>query len=226
MITVHHLENSRSHRVIWLLEEMGAEYEVKRYARDPKTQLAPPELKAVHPLGKSPVITDGDETVAETGAIIEYLLEEHGEGQLIPPRRSAEYRRYSYWMHAAEGSVMPLVVMKLVFKATTKKPVPIMVRPITRAVASEVGKSYIDPSLDSILEYIEDQFADTPWFAGEEFSAADIMMSFPCEAADALIGITRKYPLIADFLNRAKARPAYQRALEKGGHYDLTPQMG
>lgn len=234
MITVHHLENSRSHRVIWLLEELGEEYEVKRYARDPKTQLAPAELKAVHPLGKSPVITDGDETIAETGAIIEYLLETYGnesllldeDARLVPPLGTPAYRRYRYWMHAAEGSMMPLVVMKLVFKATTQKPVPLPIRPLTKAVAAEVGKSYIDPSLDAMLDYIETQLSKSQWFAGDHFTAADIMMSFPCESADALAGVSGKYALIDDFLKRVQARPAYQAAIEKGGEYDLKPQMG
>jgi len=147
MIIVHHLENSRSQRILWLLEELGVAYQVQRYARDRKTMLAPPELKAVHPLGKSPVISDAGVVIAETGAIIEHLVERHGNGRLMPPPGSEEHRRYRYWLHYAEGSLMPLLVMKLIFSKTTVAPTPWLIRPIAKAIANGVGQWYLDPNL-------------------------------------------------------------------------------
>lgn len=220
MIRVHHLENSRSQRILWLLEELGVPYEVKRYARDPKSQLAPPDLTAVHPLGKSPVITDGDATVAESGAIVEYLIDTHGGGRLRPAAGTPELLRYRYWLHTCEGSVMPFLVMKLVFSKTTEPPVPFLVRPITKAVAAEVGRSYIEPGIRAHLAHMEHELATSTWFAGDELSGADVMMSFPVEAAASRIDLT-SYPKLAAFLERIHARPAYQRALERGGPYRI-----
>ncbi len=221
MITVHHLENSRSQRVLWLLEELEIPYEIQHYKRDRKTNLAPPELKSVHPVGKSPVITDGDVTVAETGAIIEYVLERHGKGRLVPPAGTPERLRYTYWLHAAEGSIMPLLVMKLIFTQTTRKPVPFFIRPITKAVANEVGKAYIDPSLKAMLDYAESELSRSEWFAGDEFSAADVQMSFPVEGAAVRADLSEDYPRMQAFLDRIHARPAWKKALERGGPYDL-----
>ncbi len=221
MITVHHLENSRSQRVLWLLEELGLAYTVKRYARDRKTMLAPPELRAVHPLGKSPVISEGAVTVAESGAIIEYLLDEHDpEGRLRPPRHTPEGRRFSYWLHFAEGSAMTPLLMKLVFNKVGSA-APFLVRPVAKGIAAEVNRSFIDPNLLGQLKYMEAELSQRPWFAGEAFSAADIQMSFPLEAAASRGGLDTRYPKLQDFLARIHARPAYQRALEKGGPYKL-----
>jgi len=221
MIIVHHLENSRSQRILWLLEELGVAYQVQRYARDRKTMLAPPELKAVHPLGKSPVISDAGVVIAETGAIIEHLVERHGNGRLMPPPGSEEHRRYRYWLHYAEGSLMPLLVMKLIFSKTTVAPTPWLIRPIAKAIANGVGQWYLDPNLKLHLGVIEQELAATGWFAGAELSAADVIMSFPLEAAVARGGAAKGYPNIAAFLARIQARPAWTAALAKGGPYQL-----
>jgi glutathione S-transferase len=221
MITLHHLENSRSQRVLWLLEELGLPYTVKRYKRDPKTMLAPPELRKVHPLGKSPVVSDGKTTVAESGAIVEYLVGRHGGGRLVPAEGTPEKLRYTYWLHFAEGSAMPPLLMKLVFDKIRTAPVPFFIKPIVKGIAHKVTSSYIDPNIESQLAFMEAELAKRPWFAGDEFSAADIQMSFPLEAAAAHAGLDARYPKLSDWLARAHARPAYLRALEKGGPYTL-----
>ena len=222
MITVHHLENSRSQRVLWLLEELASPYEVRRYRRDPVTLLAPPELARVHPLGKSPVITDGDITVAESGAIIEYLLDAIGGAALRPAAGTAERRRFTYWLHFAEGSAMPFLVMKLVFDKVRAAPVPFFVKPVVKGVANQVNKAFIAPNLQRQLDFMESELAQRPWFAGAEFSAADIQMSFPIEAAAARAGLDASRPRLMDWLERIHARPAYQRALEVGGPYSMA----
>lgn len=220
MITVHHLNNSRSQRVLWLLEELGLPYEVKRYERDAKTSLAPPELKAVHPLGKSPVITDGGLTVAESGAIIEYLVDKYGNGRLKPTGEQ-ELLHYRYFMHFAEGSAMPPLVMKLVFNKIQRTPMPFFVKPIARGIADKVLSSFVQPNIDAQLKFLEGELSRRPWFAGAEFSAADVQMSFPVEAAAARGGSMDGYPKLREFLDRIHARPAYKQALERGGKYDL-----
>jgi glutathione S-transferase len=221
MVTVHHLENSRSQRVLWLLEELGVPYEVKRYERNKETMLAPPELRAVHPLGKSPVIADGDATVAESGAIVEYLVERYGNGRLIPPAGTPERRRYAYWLHYAEGSLMPPLLLKLVFDRVEVAPMPFFVKPVARAIAGRAKTSFIEPQIKLHLDYIESELGKTTWFAGEEMTAADVQMSFPLEAADARGGLAQDRPRCVAFLQRVHARPAYQRALAKGGPYEL-----
>ncbi|MBL0163143.1 MAG: glutathione S-transferase [Xanthomonadales bacterium] len=221
MITVHHLNNSRSQRVLWLLEELGLDYEVIRYERDAKTMLAPPALRKVHPLGKSPVISDGDVTVAESGAIIEYLVDQYGQGKLKPRAGSAEQRRYTYWLHYAEGSAMPPLLMSLVFARIPTQPMPFFVRPVAKGIADKVLTSYIEPQLKQHLDYIESELTDRDWFAGRKFTAADIQMSFPVEAFAARGGLGRKHARLASWLERIHARPAYRRALERGGPYDL-----
>lgn len=221
MIVVHHLENSRSQRVLWLLEELGVEYTLKPYRRDPVTRLAPPELKAVHPLGKSPVITDGETVVAETGAVIEYVLERYGHGRLEPARGTPERLQFTYWLHAAEGSMMPFLVMKLLFNRTTQAPVPWLIRPITRKVAAQVCSSYIDPGIKANLDLAEATLLRSEWFAGAEFSAADVMVSFPIEAAAARAMPAEAYPRLRAFLQRIHARDAYQRAIARGGPFQL-----
>lgn len=219
MITVHHLNNSRSQRVLWLLEELGVEYRIQQYQRNAKTMLAPPELKAIHPLGKSPVVTDGEITVAESGAIIEYLIERYGQGRLQPIVGSAEQLRYRYWLHYAEGSLMPLLVMKLIFSVIPSR-APALVRPIARGIVAGMEKNFLGPNLKTHLDYVESELGKSRYFAGAELTGADIQMSFPLEAASARATDTAR-PNIAAFLKDIHARPAYQRALAKGGPYDL-----
>jgi glutathione S-transferase len=221
MILVHHLNNSRSQRVLWLLEELGLEYEVKRYQRDAKTMLAPPALRAVHPLGKSPVITDGDLTLAESGAILEYLVERYGAGRLAPQAGTPERLRYTYWMHYAEGSAMPPLVLKLIFTQIPKAPMPALVRPFVRRIADGVRTTFVEPQIKTHLDYIEGELSKSTWFAGEDFTAADIQMSFPAEGAAARGGLDATRPKLLAFLERIHARPAYKRALERGGPYEL-----
>jgi len=221
MITLHHLENSRSQRVLWLLEELGLPYEVKRYERDKKTLLAPASLAKVHPLGKSPVITDGRVTVAESGAIIEYLLDEHGDGRLRPAPGSADRRRFTYWLHFAEGSAMPPLLMKLVFDKVRSTPMPFFIKPVARVIADKVLSSFVVPNIERQLAFMEAELKSRAWFAGDTFSAADIQMSFPLEAAAARAGLDAGYPKLTAFLSRIHARPAYQRALEVGGPFTL-----
>ena len=220
MITVHHLNNSRSQRILWLLEELGVDYQIKRYERDPKTMLAPPELRAVHPLGKSPVVTDGDLTLAESGAIIDYLANRYGP-HLLPPADSPERLRCNYWLHYAEGSAMPPLLLKLVFRRVAVAPMPFFVKPIAKGIARKVQRGFVDPQLKLHLDYLESELGDGEWFAGAAFSVADIQLSFPLEAFAARGGLDAGYPRLSAFLQRIHARPAYRRALERGGEYRL-----
>ncbi|WP_426690317.1 glutathione S-transferase family protein [Rhodanobacter ginsengiterrae] len=221
MITVHHLNNSRSQRILWLLEELGVPYQIKRYQRDPKTMLAPPELKAVHPLGKSPVISDGELVLAESGAIIEYLADRYGAGRLIPPPGTPARLRCSYWLHYAEGSAMPPLLMKLVFRRVETAPAPFFVKPVARSIAHKVLRTFVDPQLRLHLDYLEGELAGSEWFVDDTFGAADIQLSFPLEAFAARGGLDAGHPNLSDFLQRIHARPAYQQALAKGGEYRL-----
>ena len=221
MIIVHHLNNSRSQRILWLLEELGLEYEIKRYERDPKTKLAPDALRAIHPLGKSPVITDGPLTVAESGAIIEYLVERYGKGKLAPAPGTPERLRWTYWLHYAEGSAMFPLLLKLVFSQVEKAPMPFFVRPVAKGIAQNVKSSYVQPQIELHLNYLEAELGKSTWFAGNEFSAADIQLSFVLEAAAARGGLEGDRPKLSAFLDKIHARPAYLRALERGGPYQL-----
>ena len=221
MIVVHHLNNSRSQRVLWLLEELGLPYEIKRYKRDPQTMLAPTSLREVHPLGKSPVITDGELTLAESGAIIEYLVKRYGNGRLVPAPDTPEHLRYTYWLHYAEGSAMPPLLLKLIFDQIEKSPMPFFVRPIARSIVNRVKSSFIEPQITQHLDYMEAELGKNAWFAGNEFTAADIQISFPLEAATARAGLNASRPKLMAFLNRIYTRPAYQQALERGGAYTL-----
>ena len=220
MLTVHHLQNSRSQRILWLLEELELDYEIRRYERDVQTSLAPPALKAVHPLGKSPVITDDGQVIAETGAIVEYVIERYGNGRLIPAAGTPERLRYTYWLHMAEGTAMPLLVMTLVFNRV-ETAAPWFVRPIAKAIAGQVRSTYIGPSLTAVLDLMEAQLDSSTWFAGEALTAADVMMSFPVEAAAARANLPATNPRLQAFLERIHARPAYRAALERGGPYAL-----
>jgi glutathione S-transferase len=221
MITVHHLNNSRSQRILWLLEELGLEYGIKRYQRDAKTMLAPPELRQIHALGKSPVVTDADLTLAESGAIIEYLVGRYGNGRLIPAAESPERLRYTYWLHYAEGSLQPLLLMKLFFDRIEKSPMPFFAKPIAKSISARVKDSFIVPNLERNFDYLEGELGRSTWFAGEEFSAADVQMSFPLEAAVSRGGLDAKRPKLMAFLERIHARPAYRKAIERGGEYAL-----
>lgn len=223
MIVVHHLNNSRSQRVLWLLEELGVPYEIQRYQRDARTLLAPPELKKVHPLGKSPVITDDGRTLAESGSILEYLVERYGAGKLAPSPDSEQRLRYRYWMHYAEGSAMPPLLLKLVFDRIETGPTPFLIRPIARAIARRVKQTFIAPQLQLHLDYLEGELARSEWFVGNEFTAADIQLSFPLEAAAMRGGLDQSRPRLYSFLQKIHSRPAYLRALERGGRYDFGP---
>ena len=221
MITVHHLENSRSQRILWLLEELDVPYELKIYKRDPKTRLAPPELKQIHPLGKSPVIEDDGEVIAESGAIIEYLAETFGKNaeadlaHLLPRAGSKAHRQCRFWMHYAEGSLMNWLVMKLVFATIPTQPMPFFVRPVAKGISTAVIGKLIDPNLNTALDFMEDHLSKSHWFAGDDLTIADFQMSF---AVDAALSRTKKtYPHLLNFKKRMEARPAYKRALKKGG---------
>ncbi len=222
MITVHHLNNSRSQRVLWLLEELGVEYEIRKYQRDAVTMLAPPELMRVHPLGKSPVITDGDITVAESGAIVEYLVEAYGEGKFVPASGTPQRRQYTYWLHYAEGTAMPPLLMKLIFDRIKSAKMPFFAKPIAKAIADNVLASFVGPNLNRQLDFMEAELGKSEWFAGSEFSAADIQMSFPLEAAHQRAGLNASRPKLTEFLKKIHARPAYKKALERGGPYSFA----
>jgi len=221
MIVVHHLNKSRSQRVLWLLEELGVPYEVKRWERDKETMLAPPGLRAIHPLGKSPVIVDDGLTLAESGAIVEYLTGKYGNGRLVPPAGTPEHLRYLYWLHYAEGSAMPPLLLQLVFNRLETAPMPFFVRPIAKQIAGRAKSGFIGPQINLHLDYLEQELGKAQWFAGNEFTAADVQMSFPLEAATARGGLGPSRPKLTAFLDRIHARPAYGRALEKGGPYEL-----
>ena len=221
MIIVHHLNHSRSQRIVWLLEELGLDYEIKRYERDRKTMLAPASLRAVHPLGKSPVITDGDLTVAESGAIVDYLIERYGAGRLAPAVGTPARLRYTYWLHYAEGSAMSPLLLQLVFDKIATSPMPFFVKPIAKAISAKVKSGFIAPQITRHLDYLEAELGKGGWFAGEAFSGADIQLSFPLEVAAARGGLDASRPRLMDFLQRIHARPAYQRAIERGGEYSI-----
>ena len=221
MITVHHLENSRSQRILWLLEELGSDYEIKRYGRDKQTGLAPPELLDVHPLGKAPVITDGDRTIAESGAIIEYLMYEYDDGRLRPEEGTDERLAYNYWLHYAEGSFAPLMILSLVLSRIEEAPMPFFLRPVAKGIAGKVREGYLDDNVSRNLAFMDATLKKSRWFCGSMFSAADVQMSFALEAAEVRTNLSDDYPHLAAFLETIRARPAYKRALDKGGHYEL-----
>ena len=219
MIIVHHLNNSRSQRILWMLEELGVPYEVKRYAREPSMQ-APASLRAVHPLGKSPVITDGDKVLAESGAIIEYLGDTYGPGKLTPALGTPERLHYTYFLHYAEGSLMPLLFMKLVFGRIPGR-LPFFMRPVGRAISNGANKTLLDPQIGNHFMFLESELSKRAWFAGADFTAADIQMSFPIEAAAARAGLGGRLPRLKAFVEAIQARPGYKRALERGGPYSM-----
>lgn len=218
MITVHHLNNSRSQRILWLLEELKLPYEIKRYQRNKLTMLAPPELKEIHPLGKSPVITDGEFTIAESGAIIEYLVDKYGNGKLKPVSEK-ERIQYTYFLHYAEGSLMPILLLMLVFQKIETK-TPLLIRPVAKLISASVRKLLISPQYKTHLDFLEGELSKHEWFAGGEFSAADIQMSFPIEAAMSRGGLKNRPKLMA-YLNKIHSRPAYKEAIKRGGEFAI-----
>ncbi len=220
MLTVHHLDNSRSQRVLWLLEELGTPYEIKFYKRGADMR-APKELRAIHPLGKSPVVTDGNSTIAESGAIVQYIVETYGEGRLIPPPSTPERLRYNYWLHYAEGSAMPPLLQKLVFSLLPSR-ATLLMRPVVSVVSKRLLANLVDPQLKQHMDFWESELGKSAWFAGDAFTAADIQMSFPLEGAASYAGLRDGRPKAAAFLDAIHARPAYQRALERGGPYALA----
>lgn len=241
MITLHHLENSRSQRILWLLEELELKYELKRYARDPKTNLAPESLKKIHPLGKSPVLVDGDTTLAESAVIIEYLARTYGDecqdddhedrnsyhNRWAPLPDHPDYWNFAYWMHYAEGSLMPPLLLKLVFSKLREPPVPFLIRPISSRIADQVDAAFTDPQIETHFSHVDGHLSEHAWFVGDAISAADIQMSFPLEAALASGRVDRAdYPHIAMWVHKVQSRDAYQRALEAGGEYDYGPDPG
>jgi glutathione S-transferase len=207
MIVVHHLNNSRSQRVLWLLEELGVPYEIKFYRRDAVTNLAPPELKGVHPLGKSPVVTDGGLTIAESGAAIDYLIRKYGGGRLMPKSGTAEHEHYLEWLHYAEGSAMLPLMLNLYTMRLGEAGAPL--------------KDRIDSEIDNHLGYVEASLNGHPFLLGQEFTGADVQMSFVGEVGRAF-GRLGPMPNLTAWVERLHARPAFQKALEKGGAYNLA----
>lgn len=222
MITVHHLNNSRSQRILWMLEELQVPYKIELYKRDENTLQAPSALKKIHPLGKSPILQDNELTLAESGAIIEYLQETYDPQSRLKPTDPAAVVDYRYWLHYAEGSLMPLLVMKLIFGRLGKPPVPWPIRTIAGTIGKKVQQNYLDKQIANHGAYLEAHLSQHRWFAGSDFSAADVQMSFPIEAMKAGRGKTESYPHVNAWLLAIQARPAYQQALKQGGSFKIS----
>lgn len=222
MIVLHHLNNSRSQRILWLLEELALPYEIKRYQRQ-SSMLAPEALKKVHPLGKAPVISDDDRVIAESGAILEYLADRYDPERRLAPQGEEETLQCRYWLHYAEGSLMPLVVMRLIFSRMGKPPVPWLLRPVGAAFGNGVRKAFIDKQLATHRQFIEQHLASQPWFAGARLTLADIQMSFPIQGLAARGGL-RDMPAAQAWLERITQRPAWQRAIQQGGELNLAAE--
>ncbi|WAC47866.1 glutathione S-transferase [Asticcacaulis sp. SL142] len=217
MITVHYLENSRAHRILWLLEELGLEYDIKTYKRAPDMR-APASLKSIHPLGKSPVVEDNGRVIAESGAIIEYLIDTYGHDTLRPAAGTPARLQYTYWLHYAEGSAMPLLLLKLLFGQLPRQ-IPFFLRPVASLISTGVQTKLVDPQLADHLAFWNDTLSVGGWFAGEAFSAADIAMSFPVEAGMTRIKVTSDITAVRRYMDAIRARPGYQKALTRGGAY-------
>ena len=217
MLVLHHLENSRSQRIAWAMELIGLEYEVNLYLRTPE-QTAPETLKRFHPLGHAPILQDGDITLAESGAILEYLADEYDSNQKLKPLSKLERIDYLYWMHFAEGSFMPLLVMMLLFRKIPAQPMPFFVRPVAKAISNKVVASFIEPRLRDALNLIEDHLGQKHWFAGARLSGADIQMSFPLLALNSTTSLD-DYPNIERWLGYVRKDPAYQRAVARVGEF-------
>jgi glutathione S-transferase len=221
MLIVHHLNNSRSQRVLWLLEELGVPYEIVQHTRYGRNDLAPPEVAKIHPLGKLPILIDGDITLAESGAIMTYLVERYGEGRLLPPPGTPEHLRYLYWMHYAEGSGMQPLLLKVIFDRIEAAPLPFYLKPVARALSRGVKASFVTPQLKLHLDFMETELAKSTWFAGDDMTVADLQMSFVLQAAEAYGGLDGTRPHLVAFLRRIEQRPAWLRAIERGGPYHL-----
>jgi len=208
MLEVHHLNNSRSQRILWLLEELGTPYTIVHYQRDAKTRLAPPELKAVHPLGKSPVIRDGSQVIAESGAIMEYVVERYANGRLAPAKNSQAFETYRYWMHYAEGSLMTPLLIKLYLGLVGDAAKPVIER--------------VEGNVRAHVDFIEQSLRSSKFLVGDEMTAADLQLSFPMELIATQGMLSDAYPKSRAWLKGLHERSAYQRALEKGGPYAYT----
>lgn len=217
MITVHHLDHSRSQRVLWILEELEVPYEIVTYQRDPETMFAPESLTKVHPLGKSPVVVDGDKVLAESGAILEYLVETYGDGKLVPQKGTQAYLDYRYFMHYAEGSLMPYLVLTLIFSKLRTAPAPFLVKPIMKRISSTLMDMIVNPNMKRHLGFLARHLENNTWFAGDELTAADIQMSYAIDALVSRAHALDLSPKIVDVAKRMHERPAYQRAIAKGG---------
>lgn len=222
MIKLHHLNNSRSQRVIWALEELGLDFEIESYQRDPTTYLAPEKLKEVHPLGKAPILEDGENKIAESAVIIDYLVNQYAPN-LKPEINTEEYLNYQYWMHYAEGSLMPYLVMKLVFDKVKTSPMPFFARPIAKKIAEKATSNFIRPNLVTHLSYINHYLNGRSWFCGDALSGVDFQMIFPLEAACARgLATPETHPNISNYVASIHARPAYQAAIDAAGDYDYA----
>jgi len=224
LIIVHHLEDSRSQRILWLLEELGAEYEIRRYERDPETQLAPKSLEAVHPLGKAPVIEDEGRVVAETGHIVDYLIDRFGSDAFRPAPATSAFQDYRFWLHYAEASLMTPLILRLVMDRINTAPMPFFVRPIAKAITGKVREGFIDPNMDRHFDFGDSSLEGRDFFAGDTLTGADIMMSFPVEAGASRANVLIGRPALRAWLDRIHARPAYGRALKAGGAYTYGPK--
>lgn len=220
MITLHLLENSRALRIAWLLEELELDYEIVTYRRDRSSSAAPEALRRIHPLGKSPVVTDGDITIAESGAIVHHLCTAYGEGLLVPPPSTPGHLQYHYWLHAAEGTFMPVILVDFL-ASKIRAGVPFFVRPVARAIVGQLRKQYVLPNVSRLVALVESHLAEHKWFAGDDLSGADIQMSFPLQAIAGRIAGAGPHPAIDAYLGRIEQRPAYLRALERAGGFEL-----
>ena len=220
MLTVHHLENSRSQRILWLLEELGIDYEIKLYKRDPKTSLAPLDLKKIHPLGKSPVVTDGDDTVAESANIIEYVLDKYGNGRFRPEQGTDAYQQYRYWMHYSEGTLGTLIILKLFVGRIETAKMPFFAKPIANKIAGQIRNAYLDHTLDNNLAFIEAELGKSDYFVGDSLTGADFQMSFAMDALELRTDLTN-FPNMRAYIDRIRSTDSWKRGIEKGGPYEL-----
>ncbi|MGF1468190.1 MAG: glutathione S-transferase family protein [Sandaracinaceae bacterium] len=221
-VTVHHLGRSRSHRILWLLEELGVDYELRGYDRDPETLRAPASLRQVHPLGRAPVVEVDGVVLAESGAVIEELLDRFGPAGLRPEAGTDAHRRFRFFLHYAEGSLMPPLLVALILRRIETAPLPFFIKPVARGIAQRVKGAYAEPEARNHLSFLEAELADRPWFTGDAFSAADIQMTYPLEGAEHRGPLVEgDYPRLRAFLAKARDRPAYRRAIERGGPVNL-----
>lgn len=222
-VVVHHLENSRSHRVLWLLEELGASYAIELHRRDRKTMRAGASLKRIHPLGKAPVVVLGDAVLAESGAILEALLDELDPEQTLRPEPGTlAHRRFRFFMHYAEGSLMPPLLVKLLTGLLASRRIPMLARPITGGVGKLLEKQFTDPEIHNHLAFLEGELQERPFLCGDDFSAADIQVAFPLEGARVRAGLTReRYPALDAYVEKLRARDAYRAAEKRGGPLQL-----